>query len=96
MVIFKHGGSIAFSGLVMVFMQIISSIVKTIAHAAHSSDNIVGKCLFCCVKCFIDSLERIFEYLNIDALSFMAISGDGFCKSAWLSFLIEIKHLFDF
>ena len=36
------------------------------------------------------------EYLSIDALSFMAISGDSFCKSAWLGFLIDIKHLFDF
>ena len=36
------------------------------------------------------------EYLNIDALSFMAISGHNFCKSAWLSFLIDIEHLYDF
>jgi len=80
----------------MVFLQIISSIVRTTAHAVHSSDNIVVKCLICCVKCFIDVLERMVEHLNIDALSFMAISGDSFCKSARLGFLIDIKHLFDF
>ena len=94
--IFKHGGSIALSGLILLFLQFISSIVKTIAHAAHTSDNSVVKCLICCFKCFIDTLERIVEHLNIDALSFMAISGDNFCKSAWLGFLIDIKHLFDF
>ena len=94
--IFKHGGSIALSGLILLFLQFISSIVKTIAHAAHTSDNSVVKCLICCFKCFIDTLERIVEHLNIDALSFMAISGDNFCKSAWLGFLIEIKHLYNF
>jgi len=94
--IFKHGGSIALSGLVMIFLQILSSIARTVAHAVHTSDNVVVKCLICCVRCFIDALERMVEYLNIDALSFMAISGDSFCKSAWLGFLIDIKHLFDF
>ena len=92
--IFKHGGTIAFCGLIMIFMQILSSVIKTIAHAVHTSDNIVVKCLICCVRCFIDSLERLVEHLNIDALSFVAISGDNFCKSAWLGFLIDIKHLF--
>ena len=80
----------------MIFLQIISSIVRTLAHAVHTSDNVVVKVLICCVKCFIDALERLVEHLNIDALSFMAISGDSLCKSAWLGFLIDVKHLFDF
>lgn len=80
----------------MIFLQFISAIVRTVGHAVHTSDNIVVKCLICCVKCFIDALERMVEYLNIDALTFMAISGDSFCKSAWLGFLIDVKHLFDF
>jgi hypothetical protein len=41
-------------------------------------------------------IEKICDYLNAAAFAYMAISGDGFCTSAWNGFLLNVKHLMKF
>lgn len=46
------------------------------------------KCAECCLSCF----EKIVDYVNKSAYAYMAITGEGFCKSAWHAFLLQMKH----
>lgn len=56
----------------------------------------IGKCINLCCECCLECLENICHYINDHALSFMAISGEKFCISAWLGFLLHLKHLIEF
>lgn len=46
------------------------------------------KCAECCMGCF----EKIVDYINKSAYAYMAVTGDGFCTSAWHGFLLQLKH----
>ena len=46
--------------------------------------------------CYLTFLEKITDYINESAYAYMAVSGEGFCMSAWNGFLLQIKHLMKF
>lgn len=50
------------------------------------------KCLIKLAGCIIQCIEKICDYINKSAYSYMAVSGDGFCVSAWNGFLLNMKH----
>tara|TARA_B110000285_G_C15105150_1_gene607513 strand:+ start:1548 stop:2078 length:531 start_codon:yes stop_codon:yes gene_type:complete len=41
-------------------------------------------------------IEKIVDYINKAAYAYMAVSGDGFCTSAWNGFLLNMKHSLEF
>jgi len=41
-------------------------------------------------------LESIIEHLTKGAYAYMAVTGDGFCSSAWNGFILNLKHLAKF
>lgn len=49
-----------------------------------------------CGMCYVNCLEKICDYINSAAFAYMAVSGEGFCKSAWDGFLLNVKHLLKF
>ena len=49
-----------------------------------------------CAACYITVLEKITDYINEAAYAYMAVSGEGFTRSAWNGFLLNIKHLLKF
>jgi hypothetical protein len=49
-----------------------------------------------CALCYLDLLEKLTDYINEAAYAYMAVSGEGFCTSAWHAFLLQIKHLMKF
>lgn len=57
-----------------------------------SGDNAAVKCISCLVQCFLKCLEEIMEYINKAAYAFMAIAGQGFCKSAYNGLVLNFKH----
>lgn len=49
-----------------------------------------------CGMCYLNCLEKICDYMNASAYSYMAVSGKNFCSSAWSGFMLQIKHLMKF
>lgn len=49
-----------------------------------------------CGLCYIKCLEKICDYINEAAFAYMAVSGEGFCTSAWHAFLLHLKHTMKF
>jgi hypothetical protein len=41
-------------------------------------------------------VETITDYLSLDALAYIAITGDGFCMGAWKGFMCTIKHSLEY
>ena len=56
----------------------------------------IGQCVILCCECCLGCLENICHYVNDHALSYMSISGEKFCASAWKGFLLHLKHLIEF
>lgn len=90
----KNFGSLAFGSLIVAIIFTIRVIVYYILKKAEkaSGDNGVMKCITCVVMCFLKCLEEIIEYINRAAYAFMAISGKGFCSSAYNGLLLQMKH----
>jgi hypothetical protein len=44
------------------------------------------------LKCF----EKITDYINTAAFSYMAVSGDNFCSSAWSGFMLNMTYGLEF
>jgi len=94
---FKHAGSIALGSALHVIIMIIRIVVDSIIESAEKSNgNAVTAIVGCLLRCCIAWLEGIIEYLNRMAYSFMAISGDPYCTSAWNGFILNLKHMLKF
>jgi len=52
--------------------------------------------MVCCSECGLKCVETISDYLNSNALTYIAITGDNFCEGAWKGFLVSVKHLLEF
>lgn len=61
--------------------------------AKSSGENAVQKAVVRCGVCYLQCLERVTDYINECAFSYMAVSGDNFCGSAWNGFLLNVKHV---
>jgi len=75
----------------MTIVMIVRFVVENMVDAA-ATGNPCGKLLACCVKCCIRCIEDVLEYLTKTAYSFMAITGQPFCKAGWNGFLLNLKH----
>jgi len=75
----------------MTIVMIVRFVVENLVDAA-ATGNPCGKLLACCVKCCLRCIEDFIEYLTKTAYSFMAISGQPFCKAGWNGFLLNLKH----
>lgn len=61
-----------------------------------TGNNPFTKIVIQCGLCYLSFLEKVTDYINESAYAYMAVSGEGFCMSAWHSFLLQIKHLMKF
>lgn len=61
-----------------------------------SGNNPAVKAIVCVANCLLKCIEKICDYINKAAYAYMAVSGDGFCTSAWNGFLLNMKHAMEF
>jgi hypothetical protein len=87
-------GSLAFGSLLVAIIFTIRVVVYYLCKKAEkaSGDNMVIKVISCCVQCFLKCLEEIIEYITKSAYAYMALSGEGFCSSAYNGLLLQMKH----
>lgn len=93
-----HIGSLAFGSFIIAVIEFIKWCFLVIAEYASqaSGNNKVVKIVVNIANCCINCVEKICDYINKAAYSYMAVSGDGFCKSAWNGFLLNMKHAMKF
>ena len=88
-------GSIAFGSFVhAIIFPITFMLDKT--RIMEDSYNPCIKCLASCLRLVTACFENCVEHLNKGAIAYMAITGDSYCTSASVGFLLSLKHLTDF
>lgn len=94
----QHTGSIAFGALIIAIVKVIRVIFYDISIklSEMSGDNKLVGCIASCGNCCLGCIEKIVDYINTSAFSYMAITGESFCTSAWNCFLLNVKHLAKF
>jgi hypothetical protein len=92
----KNVGSIALGSLILTIVSILRTIVETLADSAKKDGDGAAKLIACIASCLMACLESIIEHLSKLAYAYMAISGEGFCSSAWNGFILNLKHLAKF
>jgi choline transporter-like protein 2/4/5 len=94
----QHAGSLAMGSFIIALVEFVRIVVYTLTEQARkaSGDNAAVKCLACLANCIMACIEKIVDYINKAAYSYMAVSGDGFCTSAWNGFLLNMKHSLEF
>lgn len=96
----SHFGTVAIGsfivGLVRFIKWTIIAVCQWIEHCTAEGQNAVAKCFLGCVMCIVDCFETITEYITEGAYEYAAVTGDGFCSSAYDSMLLKLKHLGEF
>jgi hypothetical protein len=94
----KNTGSIAFGAGILAAIQLIRIVFLYAAKQATKAggDNKAAQAIAACGNCYLKCLEKICDYLNSAAFSYMAVAGTSFCSSAWNGFLLNIKHMLKF
>lgn len=49
-----------------------------------------------CARCLLACLERVVDYINRAAYSYISVSGEGFCSGAYNGMLLNLKHGLEF
>ena len=94
----NHIGSLAFGALIIGFIRFLRIVFVYVAQLAAKGnpDNKYIKIFVACGNCYLGCLEKVCDYINESAYAYMAVSGKGFCGSAWSAFLLRLKHLTKF
>ena len=61
-----------------------------------SGDNAVIKCVMNCVRCCLDCFHRFVKFLNENAYIQVALTGESFCASAQMAFVLALKNATQF
>ena len=89
-----HMGSIAFGALIIAIMQMIKLAFEYLRKKYESTvpANPVTKCIICCLRCFIWCLDYCVKFITKNAYIQVALTGNNFCRSAWLTFCLIVRN----
>jgi hypothetical protein len=95
---FNHMGSIAFGAFIIAVVRFIRIVFIYAAQKAAkaSGENVVAQTVVKVGACILGCFERVCDYINTSAFAYIAVSGQGFCRSARSAFLLQLKHLTKF
>lgn len=85
MVFRYHFGSLAFGSLILAIVHFMQIILELFKKQAESSGANNSKCFeYCinCLRCFLECVERIVQFINKTAYIQIALRGKNFCNAA--------------
>lgn len=90
----NHFGSIAIGSLIIGSCQILQLIFEPLAELATQvqGDSKVAKTINSIGESILKCTSRFSDYMSKAAYSYMAITGEDFCSSAWNSFLLNMSY----
>ena len=89
-----HLGSLAWGSFLIAVITMIKVIFEYFAHKLEKTtgNNPLVKCALCCGRCCIWMLDSYIKFINKNAYIQVAIHNKSFCKGAWESFYLIIRH----
>lgn len=57
-----------------------------------NKDNPMVKVVFCCIRCILWCLDKYVKFISKNAFIQVALHNTNFCKSAWVSFCLIVRH----
>jgi solute carrier family 44 (choline transporter-like protein), member 2/4/5 len=85
MVFRYHFGSLAFGSLILAIVQFLQLVVEAVKKQAESSGAANNKCfeyVINCLRCCLQCVERVVEFINKTAYIQIALRGKNFCSAA--------------
>ena len=93
--IFKHIGSLAMGSFLIAVVTMIKVVFEYMAaqqEKVAGKDNVAFKCIACCIRCAIWCLDAYVKFINENAYIQIALHNSTFCKGAWESFYLIVRH----
>jgi len=88
-------GSIALGSFLIAVTTAIKVIFEYFAkqgEKAAGKDNVIYKCLICCVRAMIWCLDSCVKFISVNAYIQVALHNSTFCKGAQESFYLSVRH----
>lgn len=87
-------GSIAFGSFLLAVVWMIRIAFEYIDHQVKKlkKASSVASCVSACCRCCIDCFHRFIKFLNDNAYTQIALTGDSFCMSAMQAFILALKN----
>jgi len=92
-----HAGSVAFGSFIIAVVKFIKFMVSQLEKRmkATKMHNKCIDCLFYCIKCCLNCVERFLKFISINAYIIIGIHGDiSFCGAARMAFKILMSNIF--
>jgi len=92
---FKHIGSLAMGSFLIAVVTMIKVVFEYFAaqqEKVAGKENVAFKAIACCIRCCIWCLDAYVKFINENAYIQIALHNSNFCKGAWESFYLMIRH----
>lgn len=91
-------GTIAFGSAVLSWIKYLRVFFVTPAKRFSNFGrlNTICKCIVSCAECELYCCEKITDYINTEAMTYIAITGDSFCEGAWKGFMMQVRYMLEF
>ena len=85
----NHMGTVAFGSAVLVWLEFIKIffIVPAKRFSNFGRMNCLCRCIVACSDCQLFCCEKLCDYMSIEAMNYIAITGDNFCEGGWKGFM---------
>jgi hypothetical protein len=93
--IWYHVGSIAMGSFLIALITFIRLVFEYIIYQYEkvgNKENPVYKALKCVIRCILWCLDQYVKFITKNAYIQIALHSENFCKSAWNSFCLIIRH----
>jgi len=92
---YYHLGSIAFGSFLIALITMIRVVFEYLVkqyEAVGNKENPVYKAAKCCIRCVLWCLDKYVKFITKNAYIQIALHNSNFCKAAWESFFLIIRH----
>lgn len=91
-----HLGSVSFGAFLIALITMIRIVFEYLAkkyEAVAGKDNVIYKVVTCIMRCVLWCLDKYVKFITKNAFIQIALYNSNFCKAAWDSFYLLIRHV---
>lgn len=96
--IFYNFGSLSFGAFILAVVWILRITLEFVDQSLknQTGDNAAIKMVVNCTRCCLDCFHRFVKFLNENAYIQIALTGENFCSSAQMAFVLALKNAAQF
>lgn len=99
----NHAGSLCLGSLIIAIVTVIRIMIdilyKSLKKKAQQQGHGLSCLMMCCLKyarCCVGCFEKFIRFINENAYIMIALSGQGFCRSAYEAFYLIVRNAAQF